>query len=262
MTKDHDCYNSSFYDFQMDGSYKSAVLYVKHLANYIMPLSVVDLGCGRGTWLKAFGEAGAKNLVGFDGSWNSQEKMLDQNISFKPVNLNSFTPNQNDKFDLAMSLEVAEHLSLSSARNFVSALTNLSDVVLFGAAYSHQGGSDHINEQPHTYWAKIFLDFGYVPYDIFRPFFWGNPDVEVWYQQNTFLYVKSSSLLNNKLESFGSLPVKNLLFMNCVHPHLFDIWVSRANSPFKTLMRKFLHMLTPKKLQPIARKINGKIFGD
>lgn len=257
----NDFYNESFYDLQMDGSYRSAVQYVKHLSTLFSPRSVVDLGCGRGTWLKAFGESGATSLVGFDGFWNNQSKMVDQKISFNAVDLNAAFCNVEKKFDLAMSLEVAEHLNSTSAKNFVSALVNLSDVVLFGAAYCHQGGADHINEQPHSYWAKMFSEFGYVPYDLFRPHFWGNPDVEVWYQQNTFLYVRNDSPLNKKLNDSGLISIDNISFMNCIHPHLFEVWVSRANRPFNTVVKKLFHWVVPSNLSPIARNIRSKMFG-
>lgn len=65
-----------FYRDQADRSYGYAVVYVSHLMIYIRPTSVVDVGCGRGSWLKAFHEQGVEKCVGLDGSWNSQHKML------------------------------------------------------------------------------------------------------------------------------------------------------------------------------------------
>jgi len=216
-----DQYDEHFYKNQVDGSYKSACLYAKHLTNIYTPLSVVDVGCGRGTWLKAFLENGATSATGFDGSWNSQSYMTDQSIDFFAVDLNNPIDSQGKKYDLAISLEVAEHLHETTARVFIESLASLADVVLFSAAFTGQGGVNHINEQPHTYWADLFKLYGYLPYDIFRPFFWGNADVEFWYQQNTFLYVKESSDLNHKLAALGHNPIGNYLFMNCIHPALY-----------------------------------------
>jgi ribosomal protein L11 methylase PrmA len=80
---------------------------------------VVDLGCGRGTWLKAFKEIGATKLVGFDDEWNMQENMIDRPINFKPCELNKrISVDPNDRFELAISLEVGEHLA---TRDFCSA---------------------------------------------------------------------------------------------------------------------------------------------
>ena len=66
----------------MDGSYRSASEYVKYLSQLYQPESVIDLGCGRGTWLKAFKDIGVERLVGLDGKWNSQGRMVEQSIKF------------------------------------------------------------------------------------------------------------------------------------------------------------------------------------
>jgi cyclopropane fatty-acyl-phospholipid synthase-like methyltransferase len=85
--------------------------YAELLAPLLNPKSVVDVGCGRGSWLKAFKEKGAIKLVGYDGSWNNQKNMIDQSIIFHGVDLNKpIFVSDSERFDLAMSLEVAEHL--------------------------------------------------------------------------------------------------------------------------------------------------------
>lgn len=254
-------YGDSFYKVQMDGSYKSASIVVPHLLKYFQPKSVVDLGCGRGTWLKAFKDNGIARVVGHDGPWNSQDKMIDPGIVFVPLNLNSPVVQGSEKFDLASSLEVAEHLKPGSAREFVKALTHLSDVVMFGAAYSYQGGVDHINEQPHTYWAKLFGEFSYLPYDIFRPEIWGNPDVESWYQQNTFLYVRKNSDLEKNLNKQGIFPLKNLEFMNCIHPQMYAHWVTVGSSPLRTLVKKAALKFVPSAVLSRLRNFRQGLTG-
>jgi len=92
-----------------------------------------------------------------------------------------------------MSLEVAEHLEPATAPQFVNSLATASDVVLFSAAYTQQGGTNHINEQPHSYWAGLFAGHAFAPFDLFRPVFWGNDEICFWYRQNVFLYVKRES---------------------------------------------------------------------
>jgi hypothetical protein len=100
---------------------------------------------------------------------------------------------------------------------------------MFGAAYTRQGGTNHINEQPHTYWARLFHDQGYVVFDLFRPRFWGASDVEYWYQQNTFLYVKAGHPLVEHLCKKQMPPLENMAFMDCVHPLLYRMRLSQAN---------------------------------
>ena len=254
-----DYYGDGFYDDQIEGSLKSAKKYVDFLKTIFRPDSVVDVGCGRGAWLKAFKDVGATKVVGFDGAWNNQQNMIDQSIEFHGVDLNaSFASIREEKYDLAITLEVAEHLEPSSAENFVRSLTHLSDVVMFGAAYTEQGGSNHINEQPHTYWANIFASFNYVPYDIFRPVFWGDLEVEYWYQQNTFLYVKRNSEAVTFFLDAGYQPMKNIGFMNCVHPALYSSKLSKA--VIKQRIKRLILEAIPSALRPFARKVTR--FGD
>jgi SAM-dependent methyltransferase len=216
-------YDDRFYDAQMSGSYRSAKVYAELLSTFFTLDSVADVGCGRGAWLKAFKERGAKNLVGFDGDWNAQGNMIEDDITFVQCDLNRpIKMAENDKkFDLAMSLEVAEHLLPSSAETFVGSLTALSDVVLFGAAFTGQGGRNHVNERAPTYWAALFSSRTYVPFDLFRSAVWGNQDVEFWYQQNTFLYARRESPSYAAILSKGASPISNVAFMDCVHPSLY-----------------------------------------
>ncbi|MCI5968659.1 hypothetical protein [Helicobacter sp.] len=92
-------------------------------------------------------------------------------------------------FTLAQSLEVAEHIDMLYAENFIDLLTSLSDIVLFSAAIPFQPGTHHINCQPPQYWADKFLARGYDCYDILRPKFWCDERIAWWYWQNSFLYV-------------------------------------------------------------------------
>jgi SAM-dependent methyltransferase len=223
-------YNEEFYDTQSKGSNSSAEFFAGTLQKVFRPTSVVDFGCGHGSWLRAFGRHGAKTLLGFDGPWVQQEDMHDPNIRFVGVDLSEKMIDNYGKFDLAISLETAEHLNPNASRVFIENIANHADVVIFGAAYEHQGGTNHINERKHTFWAQIFSELGYAPYDLFRPLAWGNPEVDFWYQQNTFLFVKESSDLQRNLKTKGILPIQNPEFMNCIHPELYNSWIARTKA--------------------------------
>ena len=237
-------YGNDFYDIQVGGSYQSAKVYVAHLYELFAPRAVVDVGCGRGTWLKAFAEAGAIKVVGYDGHWNSAQHMLDPRIDFRACDLNQAIARDGAeaRFDLALSLEVAEHLEPAAASTFVQCLTDFSDVVMFSAAYTGQVGTNHINAQPPTYWALHFLKLGYSAFDIFRPKFWGDSRVEYWYQQNTVLYVREQGTVHAALVAQGLAPISNLAFLDCVHPQLYrskvefslqEALISRVKSYFR-----------------------------
>jgi hypothetical protein len=59
-------------------------------------------------------------------------------------------------FDLAICLEVAEHLPPEAAEGFIDSLTRLAPVVLFSAAITFQVGNQHLNGQWPDYWATLF----------------------------------------------------------------------------------------------------------
>lgn len=210
-------YTDEFYGDSAD-SYRSAKKYAEFLTKFYQPNTVVDVGCGRGAWLQAFKDAGAQECVGIDGEWNTQANMFNPEIKFQAQDLNQ--PITVDRrFDLAISVEVAEHLEPTSDFTFVDSLTLLSDVIVFGAAFIRQGGQHHIHEQYHTHWAQMFTSCGYQVFDCFRPAFWGDDEVCWWYQQNTFLYVKQERATDFIAQ--GLQPLTNRKFMNCVHPYLY-----------------------------------------
>jgi SAM-dependent methyltransferase len=215
-------YSDAFYDMHLRQSLDSARVVLAYLFSFWKPASIVDVGCGRGTWLQAAHELGCERLTGLDGHWNSAEKMVLPNILFQPADLNLSLDLSGDQFELAMSLEVAEHLSPQYSENFVETLSSAADAVLFSAAYTGQPGDDHINTRPHSFWAELFLNRGYFVFDIFRPKFWGDSAVMPWYQQNTFLYVRKSHPL------FACVTAKNLVcsestnFLDCIHPWVYE----------------------------------------
>jgi SAM-dependent methyltransferase len=215
-------YDRAFYDRITEQAYRSAQKYAGVLAPILQPGSVIDVGCGHGAWLLAFSELGAETVVGLDGPWNSQADMIDQRIVFRAVDLDRPKSIETDRFDVTVCLEVAEHLPATVADDLVKLLTDLSDIVVFSAAFYGQTGRNHINEQPHTYWAEKFLAHGYRPFDIFRARFWGDSDVAVWYRQNLFVYAKEGRNPYNLLVNKGYRPVENIAFMDCVHPTIYD----------------------------------------
>ena len=177
------------------------------------PNSVVDVGCGLGTFLKVFSECGVNEITGFEGIWINEKKL---HVPMKKVEIVDLETDNWAKgtFDIAISLEVAEHLKPSIERQFVKNLTSLSEVIIFSAALEGQGGQNHINEKPLESWIGIFNDFGYHFFDVFREKFWNSKNINWWYKQNMFLVLKEDSKWIN---SFNSYP-KDFEIMSFVHP--------------------------------------------
>src|SRR5262249_14377911 len=150
--------------------------------------SVVDVGCGRGAWLRAFQENGVEVIKGMDGSYVDQSKLLIDPQWFETVDL-SRSLTIRGRYELATCLEGAEHLRARSARLLVKALTGASPAVLFSAAIPGQGGTHHINEQWPCYWQSLFTEHRFRKLDPIRGQIWDDARVARWYRQNVYLYV-------------------------------------------------------------------------
>jgi SAM-dependent methyltransferase len=173
----------------------------------VNPKSVLDIGCGTGTWLKIFGDLGVNDYLGVDGDYVDRSLLKIPHDKFYPYDL-SKKLNLGRKFDLIVSLEVAEHLPKSAADLFVDTLVTHGDVILFSAAIPGQGGQNHLNEQWQEYWKLKFQRHDFHFHDIVRPIIWSNQKVEWWYKQNIFLVKKGI--------------VSNPPMLNLVHPILLD----------------------------------------
>ena len=187
-----DGYSKTFYNAIAGGSGRSAEIVLPLVFEIGKPTSVVDVGCGVGAWLRAAKSLGVDEVLGLDGDHVPVDLLEIEQTEFRAADLSKPLPHVGHRFELAISLEVAEHLPLERADRFVADLCALADMVLFSAAVPYQGGQDHINEQWPSQWAQRFASHGYVPFDVVRPVVWANPEVEVWYQQNMLLFVAQS----------------------------------------------------------------------
>ena len=190
-------YDARFYDTYSDESRRSAEAFAAVLMRELAPRSVLDVGCGVGTWLRAFADAGAATVVGVDGPHVDPGQLLVPADRFvardltRPLRLPDALP---QSFDLAVSMEVGEHLPDSASRTLVRSLTARAPAVLFSAAIPHQGGTDHVNERWQRYWAARFADEGFQPVDRFKAELWESSTVAYYYVQNALLYVRRDRL--------------------------------------------------------------------
>ncbi len=176
---DLNLYSSNFFENINKNSIACAKAFMPLIKDKFDIKSVVDFGCGEGAWLSA---CGIDDVTGIDGDWVNEERLLIKNFLTKDV---GGVVSLNRVFDLAVCLEVAEHLAEDNADRLIENLTTHSDKILFGAAIPGQGGENHINEQWQSYWAKKFWEKGFKPVMHFRHV----NDVAYFYCQNTLLFV-------------------------------------------------------------------------
>jgi hypothetical protein len=150
-------------------------------ANIIAPwlpikrgMRVVDVGCGDGTWLSCLptgchktgldrhrkvrpDSMGWYHRVDFEREWNM--------------------PNA----DVALCLELAEHLTPNAGMRLVGKLAKAARVIVWSAAMPRQGGWGHKNEQWPSYWLAAFAQFDFEPNYSVQDKLWDNADILPWY---------------------------------------------------------------------------------
>jgi SAM-dependent methyltransferase len=206
---------------------------VPTVMEFVEPKSVLDVGCGIGTFLRVFKEQGVSRVLGIDGPWGKPELRVPHlsEGEFLERDLENFIQ-LNERFDLAVCLEVAEHLKPEAAHELVRTLVSASDVVWFSAAIPLQGGQNHLNEQPLSYWVNVFKTYDYELADVLRPIWWNQESVFVWYRQNSVFFHK-------KGYQFKIEPVHSQL-VDVVHPELFVGNLTRRFN-LKQRVRKLLY---------------------
>ena len=186
-------YDNAFFRYTTASNDHSAQRVAELLTGWLHPHSVVDFGCAQGAWLAAWLKAGATEVAGVDGDYVDRRQLRIAADAFTardlvvPIDLGR-------SFDLAMSVEVAEHLPHTAAAQFVATLCQHAEIVLFSAAPPGQGGEHHINEQPYAYWRDLFQAQGYACLDAVRPRLRGDLAVQPWYRYNIFLYASVAGL--------------------------------------------------------------------
>ena len=209
-------YDEEYYKRHQAGSYQSALQILRFVHSITHFQTIIDYGCGIGTWGNASHSLGTKEYLGidqhaFDAGYMliSKSEYLQEDLRH-PIRLHSF-------YDLAICVEVAEHISEEFADMLIDNICRNSEVVLFSAALVYQGGTGHVNEQPCTYWIEKFRSKGYTPVDCIRPAFWDDEQIEIWYRNNCILYMTHEAF--NRYHQ--NIPIVSLP-ANIIHPQMLE----------------------------------------
>ena len=186
-------YGNAFFAYQQIGSLASARSVVPIVLRDLKPASILDVGCGAGAWVAAYGECGAADVVGVDGDYVREEQLLFDPRRFHAIDV-AGTFRLGRTFDLVQCLEVAEHIDASASEALVDNLVAHSAMVVFSAAPPGQGGEHHVNERPYEFWRDLFGARGYELFDFLRPKIRFCARVEHWYRYNMLVFVRTDAI--------------------------------------------------------------------
>lgn len=123
------------------------------------PESVIDFGCAIGTHLEPFYIKGV-SIKGIEGNKYAIEnsvvpsRYLVQHDLREPFVSSGY-------YDLALSIEVAEHIPEEFADVYVDTVCDAAERIVMTAAPPGQGGTHHVNEQTQEYWIQKFENRGF-----------------------------------------------------------------------------------------------------
>ena len=121
------------------------------------PRSIIDFGCARGEMLKYF-ENRDRIVLGLDGSIFAKKNIVIKEENFILTDLRDIQSFY-QHFEIALCLEVAEHIEEKFSDNLICSLCDASDTIIFSAAIPGQGGIEHINLKHKSHWLEKFKEY-------------------------------------------------------------------------------------------------------
>ena len=155
MNFDIKLYNEGFFEWHLvyarDYSIKTMLWFIEKYK----PESVIDFGCGIGSYLEAAYSKGLR-IKGIDISYHA--------FKFTPEHIRPFISYKDCTkeivtwgYDCALSFETAEHIDPAGTDQFIDNIKRAaSKYILFTAAPPGQEGCGHINLHPREYWIEKF----------------------------------------------------------------------------------------------------------
>jgi SAM-dependent methyltransferase len=156
-----DIYSRSYYEQVEEAEQASVLAIAIWIRLTLRPIRVVDVGCGPGHLIEALHRGGI-DVLGLDYSAAARKFVSQKGLRFETFDLTTRGVVPSSPWDLAVCCEVAEHLDARHADTFVRNLTSASNIVFLTAAEVGQGGLNHVNEQPNSYWIAKFARLGFT----------------------------------------------------------------------------------------------------
>ena len=143
--------------------YETIPLLVQRLWEAFGPRSVIDFGCANGLHMKHFMEKGVE-VMGIEGAAAFANE-IQKNAWYADYLIQDIREpfNMGKKYDLAICIEVLEHLEEKYAKIAVENICNHANQ-FFITASDIPKGKVHINAKPKKYWIDMFESITRIKY--------------------------------------------------------------------------------------------------
>ncbi len=198
-------YDAEYFLRDIDGpATASAPTMANSILNDLAPKSVIDIGCGTGALLAQLRNEGC-NVVGLEYAAPARALCAKRGLDVFAFDIMQDNYEAPHPYDVVISMEVAEHLPEPIADRYVDLIAKLGKNIVLTAATPGQGGTDHVNEQPHEYWIAKFeqrdriLDWTLT--SSWRAAWRDSGHVQSWYYNNLLVFRAP-----RKAQLFGGVP--------------------------------------------------------
>lgn len=151
-------YNDEFFEWHLKYAREYSIKTMDWYIEKYKPLSVVDFGCGIGSYLESAYNHGL-HVRGFEIS-EAAKKYTPEHIIEKILYWDCTEPIYWTGFDTVLSFETAEHINPEGTQQFIdNIILCVGRHLLFTAAPPGQEGTGHINLRKREFWLeKLTID--------------------------------------------------------------------------------------------------------
>lgn len=159
---DKSLYNDEFFAWHKENTEYGEMKAGESLIKNYEIRSLVDFGCGIGGYLLGAYLGGAQDVQGYEIGGDHAKKYSDGTIiPYIHFFVDITKPMTTKQYDIAMCIEVAEHVETKDSEQLVKNVTSASDLIIWSSAPPGQTGCGHINEQPEEFWIRLFENEGF-----------------------------------------------------------------------------------------------------
>jgi SAM-dependent methyltransferase len=223
----HDFYDPHYHDEKREPARRAAERILPIVLSLVDVESMLDVGCGPGSWLAVAQRLGVPRVTGVEGEWarawvdDGGTPSHTYDLVFANLEDELILPNS---YDLAICIEVVEHLSPARGESFVADLCRCAPHVLLGAAIPGQQGPNHLNTRWVSYWGSCFAAHGFRPLDVVRGQVWNDSALLLPVRQNPVLFVRDDWFERTRSRA-RTLPSPSIAALDLVHPDLYAEYV-------------------------------------